>query len=118
MLYIYTLFTHTPYPSVSRAVSMEDYQQGVLYYQALVANGLLEGDPIMIPGEEPGLGSEEYVETNYDFRESEEEMEEVENITEVPNEPPTSERTPDHPAAPEDLAARVRYLEEEVSALR
>ncbi|CAI9285678.1 unnamed protein product [Lactuca saligna] len=71
-----------------------------------MANIFLEGDPVMIRGEDLGLGPKEYVETNYDFGETKEEVEEVETITEVPIEPPNFERTPDHPAAPEALAAR------------
>ena len=98
--YLHTLPLHTSHPSVSRAVIMEEFQQGVLYYQALVANGLIEGEPGNVQGVDPRLGREEYVETDYEYEKSDEEMEEVWDIEEVPSEPHSSEIIQDHPAAP------------------
>ncbi|CAI9299892.1 unnamed protein product [Lactuca saligna] len=96
---------------------MEEFQQGVLYYQALVENGLIEGEPGMVQGADPGLGLEEYVETDYEYERSDEEMEEIGDIRGVSSEPHSSEMIQDHPIAPEDSTNRMRSLEEEVATL-
>lgn len=46
---------------------MEEVQQGILYYQALVANGLNDGEPVM--GQEAELwdGPQEYMDTEYEL---------------------------------------------------
>ncbi|CAI9261473.1 unnamed protein product [Lactuca saligna] len=67
--------------------------------------------------QDPGLGPEEYVETDYYYDKSKEEMEEEGNIEEVPSEPHSSEMIQDHPTTPEDSTNRLRLLEENVTTL-
>ncbi|CAI9297272.1 unnamed protein product [Lactuca saligna] len=64
------------------------------------------------------LGPEEYVETDYEYKKSDEEMEEVGDIEEVPSEPYSPEMIHDHLATPEDPTDRMRSLEEEVATLK
>ena len=110
---LYTLLT----PSVSHAVLMEEVQQGILYYQTLVANWLTEGDPVMGQEVDPSARPEEYVETDYEFREPNEIMEEDGDTNEVPSEPPTSEVVHDYFVALQDPLDRTRSLEEEFTTL-
>ena len=72
----------------------------------------------MVQGAGPGIGPEEYVDIDYEYEKSNEELEEAEDIEEVPSEPHPSEMLQDHPAAPEDPADWIRSLEEEVATLR
>ena len=97
---------------------MEELQQGILYYQALVVNGLIEEEPVMGQEADPGVGLEEYMETDYEFEEPDEDMEEDRDTNEVPSEPPTSEVMQDHPTTPRDPIDQTRSLEEEVATLR
>ncbi|CAI9282127.1 unnamed protein product [Lactuca saligna] len=97
---------------------MEELQKGVLYYQALVANGLIEGEPGMVPSAYPGLEPEEYLEIDYEYGKSNEQMEKLGDIEEVPSKPRSLEMIQDHPAAPEDSTNWMCSLEEEVDTLR
>ena len=116
--YLQILPLHTSHPQFSRAVAKDEAHQGIFYYQALVSYKVTEEDDVMGQEAAPGVGPEEYMETDYEFGETVEVMEEDGDTNEVPNEPPTSEVRQDHPAPPRDPINGTRSLEEEVANLR
>ena len=116
-LLAHTPFTHFSLP-FSRAVATDEVHQGVLFYQTPVAHREIEEDPVMGQEAAPGIGPEEYMETDYEFGEANEVMEEDGDTDKVPNELPTSEERQDHLVPPRDPIDRTRSLEEEVATLR
>ncbi|KAL7586333.1 hypothetical protein Lser_V15G40251 [Lactuca serriola] len=75
-------------------------------------------DPVMGQEARPGVEPEEYMETYYEFGESDEIMEEEGNTDEVSSEPPTPETVQEHIAIPQNHIDRTHALEEEVATLR
>ena len=83
ILECYTLPLRTFHTSISRTDIMAEHQQGDLYYQALVAHGWIEEEPEMVQEAGLGIEPEEYLETDYRNKGSDEEAGEVEGIEEV-----------------------------------
>lgn len=97
---------------------MDNAQQRVHLYEALVTHGMLEENPEEEQGGAPGIGPDEYTDTYYEFDRTDEDMEEDRDTNEAPVEPPTDEAHQDHPAPPGNPVDEDRSLEAEVAALR
>ena len=96
---------------------MDDAQQGVHFYQALVGHGMLEENHEEEQGAAPGIGPDEYTDTNYEFDRTDEDMEEDGDTNAAPDEPPTDEAHQDHLAPPGDPVDEDCSLEAEVATL-
>ena len=97
---------------------MDDAQQGVHFYQSLVAHGMLEANPEEEQGGSRGIGPNEYTETDYQSDTTDEDIKEDGDTNEVLVEPPTDEAHQDHPAPPGGPIDEDRSLEAEVTTLR
>ena len=100
------------------AVTMDDAQQGVHFYQALVSHGMLEENPEEEKGGAHGIGPNEYTDTDYEFDRTDEDMEEDGDTNEAPVEPATDEAHQGHLAPPGNPVDEDRSLEAEVATLR
>ena len=100
------------------AVTMDDAQQGVHFYQSIVAHWMLEENPEEEQGGAPGIGPGKYTDTDYEFDRIDGDMEEDRDRNEAPIEPPTDEAHQDHPAPPWDPIDEDRSLEAGVATLR
>ncbi|CAI9304361.1 unnamed protein product [Lactuca saligna] len=114
---------------------MDDDQQGVNFYQELVAEGVLEEDPEENPKAGPAMGQqvrlevepEEYVVTDYEYDESDRESDEGEtrsgtyegkDIKEARNEPHLSKAPSNPRTVLRGDAYHLRSLEEEITNLK
>ena len=75
---------------------MDEAQQGIQFHEALVAHGAIEEDPEVEQEASHGIEPDEYTDTDYQFDESDEDMEDGRDTDEVPDEPPTTEVHQDH----------------------
>ena len=55
---------------------MEGEQQGIQFHQVLVAHGMLEDEPEGNQGEAHDVGPDEYTDTDYEFEEADDDVEE------------------------------------------
>ncbi|CAI9302993.1 unnamed protein product [Lactuca saligna] len=102
---------------------MDDDQQGVNFYEALLAQGLLEEDPKENPGGGPSMGQqvapevepEEYVATDYEYDESDRDSDEGKDVEEARNEPYLSKVASDPHTVQRGDAYYLRSLEEEIT---
>ena len=69
-------------------------------------------------GEAPGIGPDEYTDTDYEFDRTDGDMEVDGDTNESPIGPPNDEAHHDHPAPPGDPVDEDRSLEAEVATLR
>ena len=96
----------------------EEEQQGIQFHQALVAHGMLVDEPGENPGEAHDVGPDEYVDTDYEFGEIDDDDEEGQVGDQEPVLPCENEAQPDHPAPPVNPLRENRSLEAEIAALR
>ncbi|CAI9295437.1 unnamed protein product [Lactuca saligna] len=105
---------------------MDDDQQGVHFYQALVAQGVLEEDLEENPKGGPAMGQqvgpevepEEYVVTNYEYEESDQESDEGKDVEEARNELHLSKAPSDPRMVQKGDAYHLRSLEDEIKNLK
>ncbi|CAI9268292.1 unnamed protein product [Lactuca saligna] len=105
---------------------MDDDQQGVHFYQGLVAQGVLEEDPEENPEGGPAMGKhvglvvepEEYVVTDCEYDESDWDSGEGKDIEEACNEPHLSKAPLDPRTVHRGDAYDLRSLEEEITHLK
>ncbi|CAI9280554.1 unnamed protein product [Lactuca saligna] len=105
---------------------MDDDLQGVHFYQALVAQGVLEEDPEENPEGGPAMGQQvglevepkEYVVTDYEYDESARESDEGKVVEEARNEPHLSKAPSDPRTVQKGVAYHLRSLEEEITNLK
>ena len=69
-----------------------------------MAHGEIEEDPVVEAA--PSVGPDEYIETNYEFEEPDEVVEDNGDTSEVPSERPTPATVHDHSIAPQDPVDR------------
>ena len=96
----------------------EEEQQGIQFHQVLVAHGMLVDEPEGNPGEAHDVGPDEYVDTDYEFGELEDDDEDGRVGDQDPIPPCEDEAQPDHPAPPANPPRENRSLEAEIAALR
>ncbi|CAI9293179.1 unnamed protein product [Lactuca saligna] len=105
---------------------MDDDQQGVHFYQALVTQGVLQKDLEENPEGGPALGQqvrpemepEEYVVTDYKYDKSDWQSDEGKDVKEARNEPHLA-KAPSHPRTIQrGDAYHLRSLEEEIKNLK
>ncbi|CAI9260333.1 unnamed protein product [Lactuca saligna] len=105
---------------------MDDDQQGVHFYQALVAQGVLEEDPEENPEGGPAMGQQvgpevepgKYVVTDYEYDESDRESDEGKDVEEACNEPHLSKAPSDPHMVQRGDAYHLRSLEEVITNLK
>ncbi|CAI9276655.1 unnamed protein product [Lactuca saligna] len=105
---------------------MDNDQQGVHFYQVLVAQGVIEGEPEENPEGGPAMGQQvgpdvepkEYVVTDYEYDESGRESDEGKDIDEVCNEPHLLNAPSDPWTVQRGDAYHLCSLEEEITNLK
>ena len=96
----------------------EEEQQGIQLHPALVAQEIFGEEPEENPGEAHGVEPDEYVDTDYEFGEIDDDDEEGQVGDQDPVPPCEIETQPDHPAPPVNSPRENRSLEAEIAALR
>ena len=97
---------------------MEGEQQGIQFHQVLVAHGMLEDEP---EGNQEGahdVGPDEYTDTDYEFEETDDDIEEGQDPRKDHATSFVSEAQQDHPTPPVNPPRENRSPEAEIAALR
>ena len=97
---------------------MEGDQLGIQFHQVLVAHGMLEDEPEGNPEEAHDVGPDEYIDTDYEFGETDDDVEEGQDGDKDHIPPCENEAQPDHPAPPVNPPRENRSPEAEIAALR
>lgn len=97
---------------------MDEDQQGIQFYQALVAHGMLEENSKEGQGVAPGMEHDEYTDADYEFDETNEDKGDDSNTEEEdPSDPPAGEAPQDSPVPARNPTGRALTPEEEIVAL-
>ena len=97
---------------------MEGDQPGIQFHQVLVAHGMLEDEPEGNPEEAHDVGPDEYIDTDYEFGETDDDAEEGQDRDKDHIPSCENEAQPDHPAPPMNPPRENRSPEAEIAALR
>ena len=97
---------------------MEGEQLGIQFHQVLVAHGMLEDEPEGNPKEAHDVGPDKYIDTDYEFGETDDDVEESQDRDTNHIPPCENEAQPDHPAPPVNPPRENRSPEAEIAALR